>query len=88
GHSIQGTFWGPQAERCSVTLDEGKVYVVERFTVKPANKQYSSLKNDYELVFSEKTEVCEAAEQAEAITMTALVDVVPIEQLPRYLTRK
>ncbi|GFH18369.1 uncharacterized protein HaLaN_15164, partial [Haematococcus lacustris] len=32
GHSIQGTFWGPQAERCSVTLDEGKVYVVERFT--------------------------------------------------------
>ncbi len=54
GGQIRGTFWRTQAERWSQALEEGKVYVFERFSVKPANKAYSSVRNDYEIAFTDK----------------------------------
>ncbi len=54
GGMIQGTFWRHQAERWNAALQEGRVYVFEKFTVKPANKQYSSVRNDYEIAFTDK----------------------------------
>jgi len=87
GRQIQGTFWRGQVERYQELLQEGKVYVFSKFQVKPSNKAYSSVKNDYEIHFSDRTEVMEAADQ-DVSSMTAAVEVVPIDQLPKYITRK
>lgn len=35
--------------RYADALQEGKVYYLSRFAVKVANKQYATLRNDYEL---------------------------------------
>ena len=41
----------------SLKLSSFQVYYISRGRLKPANKQYSSLKNDYELSFTDDTEV-------------------------------
>ncbi|EFJ46650.1 hypothetical protein VOLCADRAFT_105399 [Volvox carteri f. nagariensis] len=82
GQMIQGTFWRAPAERFSESLMEGKVYVFHRFKVKPADKKYSSVKADYQIDFTERTEVTEAADQ-DTSSMTAAVEITPIEVLPR-----
>eukprot|EP00798_Chlamydomonas_sp_ICE-L_P011132 gene11132-18752_t len=88
GSQIQATFWRGQAERYAETLEEGKVYVFAKFQVKPCNKQYSSVKNDYEIHFSDRTEVGEAQDQEAAANMTAAVEIVPIDCLLKHITRK
>ena len=35
----------------------GKVYLINNCALKPANKQYSTLNNDYELTFRDSTEM-------------------------------
>jgi len=35
----------------------GDVYIIKNFIVKQANKQYSTLNNDYELSFSNDTQI-------------------------------
>ncbi|GLC47136.1 hypothetical protein PLESTB_000601900 [Pleodorina starrii] len=82
GQMIQGTFWRAAAERCADQLAEGKVYVFHNFKVKPADKKYSSVKADYQIDFTDGTEVSEAADQ-DTTSMTAAVEITPIEVLPR-----
>ncbi|KXZ50509.1 hypothetical protein GPECTOR_16g684 [Gonium pectorale] len=82
GEQIQGTFWRGAAERYADQLVEGKVYIFSRFKVKPADKKYSSFKANYQIDFTDGTEVSEAADQ-DTTAMTAAVDVTPIEMLPR-----
>ena len=53
-----------------------------------ANKAYSSVNNDYEIHFSDKTEVMEASEQDQSLAMTAQVQITPIEQLLKHVQRK
>jgi len=88
GRKIQGTFWRGQAERWGSAMQEGRVYVFTHFKVRAANKQYSTVKNDYEIQFDDKTDVCEAADQAAGEAMRAAVDIVPIEALPRHVNKK
>ncbi|KAG2486706.1 hypothetical protein HYH03_014635 [Edaphochlamys debaryana] len=83
GAQVQGTFWRAAAERYSEQLQEGRVYVFNRFKVKPADKKYSSVKADYQIDFTDSTEVSEAADQGAASAMTAAVDLTPIDVLPR-----
>lgn len=87
GKQIQATFWRAQAERYQDLLQENKVYLFSKFQVKPANKAYSSVNNDYEIHFSDRSEVWEAANQ-DTSAMTAAVSIVPIEQLLKHVTRK
>eukprot|EP00878_Enallax_costatus_P039208 GHUV01044768.1.p1 GENE.GHUV01044768.1~~GHUV01044768.1.p1 ORF type:complete len:587 (+),score=180.53 GHUV01044768.1:1086-2846(+) len=87
GGQIQGTFWRESADKYLDTLQEGKVYYFSKFQVKPANKQYATVKNDYELHFDNRTEVEEAADQS-GITVSHQVDVVPFDKLLRYVGRK
>lgn len=54
GSAIQGTFWRQHAERWSASLEEGKAYIFEKFQVKPANKQYATVRCDYEITFTDK----------------------------------
>jgi hypothetical protein len=94
GGSIQATFWRDAAERVHPSLQEGRVYYFSRFSVKPSNKAYSAVRNDYELSFDPRgCEVEEAADQqasadAVAAALKATVDAVPLARLPAHVGRK
>lgn len=52
-----------------------------------ANKAYNNTNNDYEISFTDQTDVMEAADQ-DTSAMVEAVNVVPITQLPKHVTRK
>lgn len=58
----------------------GKVYYISRATLKPANKQYSSLKNDYEMTLGNESEIVPCNEDTNDIP-TIKYDFVPINQI-------
>jgi replication factor A1 len=64
GTAIEATFWREAADRLHEALDEGRVYVFARGSVKPANKKFSAVRNDYCLHFDAAAEVEEAGERA------------------------
>ncbi|GLI69429.1 hypothetical protein VaNZ11_014038 [Volvox africanus] len=82
GQMVQGTFWRGAAERFAEQMVEGKVYVIHKFKVKPADKKYSSVKADYQIDFTDSTDVSEAADQ-DTSAMNAAVEITPIDLLPR-----
>jgi len=94
GGAIQATFWRDAAERVHPALQEGRVYYFSRFSVKPSNKAYSAVRNDYELSFDPRgCEVEEAADQqasadAVAAALRESVDAVPLARLPGHVGRK
>lgn len=47
-----------------------KVYYISRCQLKPANKQFSSLKNDYEMTFTNDTTVTECHDVVDSIPTT------------------
>lgn len=57
-----------------------KVYFISKCTLKPANKQYSTLKNDYEMTFNNDTIVEECEEVSDSIP-NIQYNFVPIAQL-------
>lgn len=64
GTSIEATFWREAADRCYDALEEGRVYTLARGAVKPANKKFSSVRNDYTLHFDAGAEVEPCGESA------------------------
>ena len=54
---IRATAFNDTAERFYPQFEVDKVYYISKCQVKNANKQYSSLKNDYEMTFRDETEV-------------------------------
>jgi ssDNA-binding replication factor A large subunit len=46
------------------SYQEGKVYLFSNGTVKIANQKYTSIKNDYCIVFDRNSEIEEAADDA------------------------
>ena len=60
----------------------GQIFYVSRCTLKIANKQYSNLKNDYEMTFNNDTviEKCEDAVDLPCMTF----DFVPINEMEKH----
>ena len=58
----------------------GKVYLISRGTIKPANKQYSALKSDYELTLNNDSQVMLATEETSDIP-TASFDFEPLSSV-------
>lgn len=87
GCMIQASFWREAAVRCNDLLQEGKVYLISKFKVKPSNKQYSTVRNDYELHMDNRTEVKESEDQ-DSESMTVKIDPVPLAELQKYVNRK
>lgn len=84
GTLIQATVFGQAATRYSDTLVPNKVYTFANGAVKLANKKYTSIPNDYCLVFDEGT-VCEAVAEdttiaADGYTFTSLASIEEIVQ--------
>ena len=43
-------------------VEVGKVFLISNCSLKPANRQYSNIKNDYEITFRDITEVVECTD--------------------------
>eukprot|EP00118_Oscarella_pearsei_P026443 m.309911 g.309911 ORF g.309911 m.309911 type:complete len:619 (+) comp48548_c0_seq1:47-1903(+) len=54
---IRATAFNEQAVKLFPLFEKGKVYLISRGQLRPANKRYTSIKNDYELTFSNDTTV-------------------------------
>lgn len=57
-----------------------KVYLISKCQLKPANKQFSSIKNDYEMTFNNDTVVQECANTDDDIPAVQY-SFVPIQQI-------
>ena len=51
GTAIEATMWRELADKYHPLLEEGKVYLFSKGKVKPANKNYSAVRNDYTISF-------------------------------------
>ena len=51
GTAIEATMWREVADKYHPLLEEGKVYFFSRGKVKPANKNFSAVRNDYTISF-------------------------------------
>lgn len=65
-------------------FEMGKVYYISRGRLKPANKQYTSLKNDYELSFTDDTEVEPCLDAPQGVpnisyNFTSIADIEGVE---------
>lgn len=57
-----------------------KVYYISKGQLKPANKQYSNIPNDYEMTLSNDSVIQECKEDLEDVP-TVKYDFVPINQI-------
>lgn len=58
----------------------GKVYYISRCQLKPANKKFSNLNNDYEMTFSGETQVVPCSEEDDSIPKIKF-NFVPLQSL-------
>ena len=54
---IRATAFKEQCDKFYPMIEVGKVYLISSCILKPANRQYSNIKNEYEITFRETTEV-------------------------------
>ncbi|KAG5891263.1 hypothetical protein JTB14_019670 [Gonioctena quinquepunctata] len=58
-----------------------KVYFISKCQLKPANKQYSSLKNDYEMTMTPDTIIQECTDEGDSTIPTTQYDFVTIDKI-------
>ena len=51
GTKIEGTFFNASADNFERRIQEGKVYLWSNGQVKIANRKFTKVKNDYQIVF-------------------------------------
>ncbi|KAI7845557.1 hypothetical protein COHA_000848 [Chlorella ohadii] len=88
GTAIEATFWREAADHAHELLEEGKVYIFGRGNVKPADKRYSRVRNDYALHFDTASELESCADDIDTSKMQAKMEFVPIDQLAAYVDKK
>ena len=77
---IRGTFFKSACDKFYPKLEEGGVYYLSGGKLKPVqNKQYTTIKNDYEITFDDNSQIMEAPEDA-AISSN-VYDFVKIDSL-------
>lgn len=90
---IRATGFNDVVDKYYDMLEQGKVYYITKASLKPANKQYSSLRNDYEMSLNNDTiiELCEEAcdlpqlqfnfkriKDIEQVNKDSLIDVIGV----------
>jgi len=66
---IRCTGFSESVDRFYNMVEQGKVYFISRCQLKTANKQYTHIKNDYEMTMGNDTSVIECTETAEVPQM-------------------
>ncbi|KAL0838920.1 hypothetical protein ABMA28_016932 [Loxostege sticticalis] len=77
---IRATAFKNECDKFYDMIQVDKVYYISRCQLKTANKQYTSLKNDYEMTFNSDTVVAECTEDASSLP-TVKYDFVPINTI-------
>ena len=62
GTQIEGTFFNDSAEKFEPILKENTVYLFSNGVVKMANKKFTSIRNDFCIVFEKYAEIVEVAD--------------------------
>ena len=81
GGGVVVLFW-PLHAGLYVVFSFGQIFYVSRCTLKTANKQYSNLKNDYEMTFNNDTVIEKCEEEVDLPCMT--FDFVPINEMEKH----
>lgn len=85
GIQIQATFFNDQADKYDELLKENKVYLFSNGTVKMANQKYTSIKNDFCIVFDRNSEIKEVADDdnisAVGFSFTTIDEINEFEQM-------
>ncbi|KAK8686235.1 hypothetical protein V6N13_125262 [Hibiscus sabdariffa] len=84
GTQIQATMFNEAARKFYEKFQLGKVYYISRGTLKVANKQFKTVKNDYEMTLNDNSVVEEASDE-EAFIPETKFNFVPIDQLGPYV---
>lgn len=77
---IRATAFRELVDKYYEMIKVGKVYFISKGQLKPANKQFSNLKNDYELTFNGDTQVTECDDDVTSIP-TIQYDFVDISRI-------
>ncbi|XP_014241853.1 replication protein A 70 kDa DNA-binding subunit [Cimex lectularius] len=64
---IRATAFKEQADKYFDLIEENKIYYISKCILKMANKKFSTLKNDYEMTFTNDTKVIPCVEQDDKI---------------------
>ena len=89
GTAIQATMWKDAIDRYDALLEVGKVYYVSRGTLRPANRQYSSVNNDYEMSLDGRCEI-EVCDEVglDMSKMARAYELCKIDALPRKINSR
>lgn len=77
---IRCTAFRDQCDKFYDMINVGKIYYISRCNLKTANKQYSTLKNDYEMSMTSETEVIPCHDEVDSIP-TIQFDFVSINKI-------
>ncbi|XP_039971109.1 replication protein A 70 kDa DNA-binding subunit [Bactrocera neohumeralis] len=83
---IRATAFREQAEKYYDIIEVDRVYYISKCQLKPANKQFTTLKNDYEMTLTGETQIQECEEDDNDIPEIKY-DLVPISQLANLEAR-
>ena len=61
GTQIEGIAFGQSADFWDNILEEGKVYLLSNGNIKLANKRFSTVKNDFFIVFEKDAQIVQVA---------------------------
>lgn len=78
---IRATAFREQVDKYYDFMEVDKVYFISKCQLKPANKQYSTLKNDYEMTFTNDTVVQACQDDDDSGIPEIKYDFVPISQV-------
>ncbi|XP_063812185.1 replication protein A 70 kDa DNA-binding subunit [Pseudophryne corroboree] len=76
---IRATAFNEQADKFFSLIEMNKVYYFSKGTLKIANKQYTAVKNDYEMTFNSETSVIPCDDSSDVPTVQ--FEFVPISEL-------
>lgn len=68
GTQIEGTFFNDAAKMFGEILEENKVYLFSNGSVKMANKKFTSVKNDFCIIFDKNSQIHEAKDDGSIVT--------------------
>lgn len=87
GTQIEATLWDEVADKYYPELEEGKVYYFSKGKVKPANRAYAAVRNDYTINLDAGSKI-EESEDQDVSRMQAKMSFVAIDQLASHINSK
>lgn len=81
GTKIEGAFFDEAADYFDRRIAEGKVYTYSNGTVKIANKKFSSIKNEFTIIFEKNAKIDEVDDDGSIASLESAFDFSTIRSL-------